>query len=179
MAKLDEFDPFAGATSPVAPSAGGATEKPAEPPTAPPATPEPRKGGKGRQRASQPHPEVTQPDADPVVAPPPALTVAELAMRTHWLNATAGKLGRTLTGPTGAVAAAQAWQQAVTDARTAGVGDFPIMAAAMRALGQAPDAVAAVVAALADVPEMQRAIVQAVGRALGRDADDGDGWLHE
>lgn len=150
----------------------GAVETPAETSKSPRSAAGPRPAGKTRQRPAQGRPGATQPEAHPR---PGGLSRQETARWEHWLNATAGKLGKTVTGSTGAAAAAEAWQGAVADARDAGVGDFPIQAAAMRALADLPAGMARVVAALADVPEIQRAVVAAVVAA----AEDEEAWLHQ
>jgi hypothetical protein len=106
--KLGAFNPFDGATPPVSPAAR--EETPAEPPTAKPPA---------------------KPARTPVAAEVPAQMDKDALAGWRWrLGATAGKAA---AAQRRANEAARAWERVVAEARSAGVPERLLMAAALEA----------------------------------------------
>lgn len=163
MAKAANFNVFSGATAatadpvPADPVPADPTEKPDEPETAAqepaedPAAVEPRKTPKGRQGSSQRRAGATQPAPSPVAVAEeepdpepeperPVLTAAQEARWEQWLQSAAGKVRATREAADRSLADFIA---GVQEARTLGVSEWTVRAAALRGrieLDDIPDA---------------------------------------
>lgn len=134
---VQEESPASPAAPP--PDPDGDAETAAEPSDSGAAAGETQTTVKTRQRAPQPRLAASPRSEPSPVEPEPErepLSEEELARWEWLLQATAGKAGKAAAA---AARAAATWRRLVADARAAGVDEFPIMAAAMRARLEVPE----------------------------------------